>query len=86
MQNTAKAKVRPSHHQTGSSCHQPFLSALHSMVSGLFLTSICHKSTSEKVVESYMEDTDCMYCNQTKLNETVPTTTTNKVQNIAQTW
>eukprot|EP00957_Ditylum_brightwellii_P061033 4633187-Ditylum_brightwellii.AAC.1 len=61
------------------------LNALHALVSGIFLFSICRKFTAKRTAEVYVDDADCTYIDQTKQNET-PAQIRQKIQHIAQTW
>eukprot|EP00957_Ditylum_brightwellii_P008824 669477-Ditylum_brightwellii.AAC.1 len=61
------------------------LSTLHALVTGVLLTSICNRFKSQKAAESYVDGTDCMYCDQFTQNEDTAIISA-KIQNTAQTW
>eukprot|EP00957_Ditylum_brightwellii_P082211 6251548-Ditylum_brightwellii.AAC.1 len=61
------------------------LNALHALVSGIFLFSICQKFTAKCTAEAYVDDADCTYIDQTKQSKT-PAQIRQKIQHIAQTW
>eukprot|EP00957_Ditylum_brightwellii_P167279 12733965-Ditylum_brightwellii.AAC.1 len=42
------------------------LAALHALASGIVLCSTCGWLTSKQTAESYVDNTDCTYCGQTK--------------------
>ena len=61
------------------------LNALHSLCTGLFITSICKKIVSKRVAEAYVDDSDCTLADQ-RTQDDSPTQICNKFENIAQTW
>jgi hypothetical protein len=61
------------------------LLALHALVTGVLLTSICNRFKSQRVAESYVDDTDCMYCDQSAQNKDTDVISA-KIQHTAQTW
>eukprot|EP00957_Ditylum_brightwellii_P063904 4848423-Ditylum_brightwellii.AAC.1 len=61
------------------------LTAIHALVTGVLLTSICNRFKSQQIAESYVDDTDCMYCNQSAQNEDTDIISA-KIQHTAQTW
>eukprot|EP00957_Ditylum_brightwellii_P052074 3949801-Ditylum_brightwellii.AAC.1 len=61
------------------------LNALHALISGIFLFSICQNFTTKRTAEAYMDDADCAYIDQTKQNKT-PAQIRQKIQQLAQTW
>ena len=61
------------------------LNALHSLCTGLFITSICKKFVSKRVAEAYVDDSDCTLADQ-RTQDDSPTQIRDKLENIAQTW
>eukprot|EP00957_Ditylum_brightwellii_P155601 11844456-Ditylum_brightwellii.AAC.1 len=61
------------------------LSALHVLVSSIFLVSVCKRFISNRAAEAYVDNANCTYINQAKQHEP-PSQIQNKIQKIAQTW
>jgi hypothetical protein len=61
------------------------LNALHTLCTGLFITSICKKIVSKRVAEAYVDDSDCTLADQRTQDDSL-TQIRDKLENIAQTW
>eukprot|EP00957_Ditylum_brightwellii_P073668 5597538-Ditylum_brightwellii.AAC.1 len=53
---------------------------------GLYLTSVDAKYVSERVAEGYVDDCDAGTVDQRTQSANTPEITTERMQNIAQTW
>eukprot|EP00957_Ditylum_brightwellii_P192624 14665736-Ditylum_brightwellii.AAC.1 len=62
------------------------LSALHSLVLGINMVSVCKRYVEDRIAESFVDDTDCTYLDQQDQENETPTRIRDRLQSIAQTW
>eukprot|EP00957_Ditylum_brightwellii_P106030 8087923-Ditylum_brightwellii.AAC.2 len=62
------------------------LSALHKLVLGINMFSVCKQYVEKRVAESYVDDTDCTYLDQQDQENETLTSIRNRLHSIAQTW
>eukprot|EP00957_Ditylum_brightwellii_P040038 3030209-Ditylum_brightwellii.AAC.1 len=62
------------------------LSALHSLVLGINMVSVCKRYVKDRVAESFVNDTDCTYLNQQDQENETPTRIRDRLKSIALPW
>eukprot|EP00957_Ditylum_brightwellii_P012273 927229-Ditylum_brightwellii.AAC.1 len=62
------------------------LNALHALVSGIALYSVCKKVFSNRVAESYVDDTDCAHIDQKDQQNKTPVRIRDRLCKIAKVW
>eukprot|EP00957_Ditylum_brightwellii_P059146 4488097-Ditylum_brightwellii.AAC.1 len=60
------------------------LSALHSLVLGINMVSVCKRYVKDQVAESFVNDTDCTYLDQQDQENETHTRIRDRLQSIAQ--